>query len=332
MPAASAPASVRPASIKADLPLFRGRDSDDVNAWISIIEDYLTAQHVPIADWVTQTSILLRDDAMRSYIAVKKEKVSAGQSLDWDGLKTWLKAFRGNLARYSEQFRTHLPPDIARDLRREKPTKPEEMYHNARELDRLSNLHRDRGSQNANSASKKAKGFFKRSNSHSFTHSDAFSAPPLPASTTSSSSTTGPVPMDLDGFQTAPRGHADGNKAGTRSRFPQGSRSRPSAPAHDFHVFENAQCFPDALPPLEEVTAQLGVSPALHALEQVERAESATVLPTYSVRLADWQQTAWRSADAIIDTGAEASYGASRLDAATFGQRPNRWNGSPTLT
>ncbi|GBE81422.1 hypothetical protein SCP_0311510 [Sparassis crispa] len=203
-------------------------------------------------DWVTQISILLRDDAMRSYIAQKKEMKEQGKVLDWDGMKRWLK---GNLARYSENFRTHLPPDIARDLRREKPTKPEEMYHAARELDRLSNLYR--GTQNhGSSLTKKAKNFFRKNPQRSPAIPESFT-PPVSISTPPAAS-TGPVPMDLDVMQPMSR-----NSSGARTDSQlQPSRSRP---CQDLHAFENALLFKDALPESTDIEDQLGC-PELHNL------------------------------------------------------------------
>ncbi|EMD35263.1 hypothetical protein CERSUDRAFT_74898 [Gelatoporia subvermispora B] len=125
--------STQTASIKADLPLFRGRESEDVSAWISIIEDYLTMQHVPAADWVPQKK--LRDE---------------NKTLDWDQLKDWLQTYKGNLIYYAEKFQmyksqipakemtfgdrlsyflSHLPAKLARDLRQEKPKTTKDMYH-----------------------------------------------------------------------------------------------------------------------------------------------------------------------------------------------------------
>jgi Retrotransposon gag protein len=161
----------RTASIKAELPLFRGRDSDDVRTWTIIIEDYLTAQHISLSDWVPQVSVLLRDDAMRWYVSLKKRFLAEAADLGWDELKREMMKkydsplrveslrtelrnlqYKGNMSKYCELFRslesqipaeemtfgdrlahflTHLSPDLARDVRREKPTNVEEMYYSA---------------------------------------------------------------------------------------------------------------------------------------------------------------------------------------------------------
>ncbi|GBE83865.1 hypothetical protein SCP_0509220 [Sparassis crispa] len=168
--------------------------------------------------------------------------------MDWNRLKGWLKGkydsplrveslrnelrnlmFKGNLARYSENFRmyesqipaqemtfgdclshflSHLPADSARDLRREKPKNTKEMYYNARELDRLSNLHR--GSQNHSSVSsnKKPKHLFHRGPPRSSAFSNGSAMPsisPTPVMP-SALSNSGPVPMELDAMQQMPRG------------------------------------------------------------------------------------------------------------------------------
>lgn len=179
-PPPPAPPTTRTPSIKADLPTFHGRETDDVRAWFSVMEDFLNGQHVSPSDWVLQVAVLLRDDALRTYLALKRRFTASGQPVTWQTFRAELEkrydsplrveTFRGDLrdlqydgdlVRYIDAFRriesqihetdmvfadrlsyflSHLPSDLARDIRRDKPTDTDTMYHSAREISRLNRI------------------------------------------------------------------------------------------------------------------------------------------------------------------------------------------------
>ncbi|TFY51092.1 hypothetical protein EVJ58_g10744 [Rhodofomes roseus] len=302
---------------------------------------------------------------MRSYIALKNREAAEGRTLDWTGLKKWLKGkydsplrveslrnelrnipFKGNLAGYSEKFRqyesqipesemtfgdrlshflSHLPADIARDLRREKPKNTEEMYHNAREWDRLTNVNRGHGSSGGQQ--KKSKGNNSKSSTYSmprrFTDFQG-----LTTSLSSSGTTThpnAPVPMDLDAmYQPRPMTRKDDSRVrcyncnrpghlAKQCRFPKKKGPSPvglhacEQEPISGEVRDHTEDYPflgEGILPSETMLHTMLGEPTLHIAEQ----HADQVLPAYDVKLASWQGKNVQCARALMDTGAGPSY------------------------
>ncbi|EMD40322.1 hypothetical protein CERSUDRAFT_70723 [Gelatoporia subvermispora B] len=186
IPQMSAPSTStsRTGQLKVELAPYHGKDSEDLGAWLILIEDYLTGQHIPNSDWPLQVPMLFRGEAMRWYVAKKK---ALGRTFTWPELRRAMEEkfdmklrietlrnnlctvpWKGNLTRYAAAFREiesqipeedmtfgdrlanfldGIPVEHAKDIRRDKPTTTEEIYHSARELERLSSLHRSSVSQ-----------------------------------------------------------------------------------------------------------------------------------------------------------------------------------------
>ncbi|GBE78770.1 predicted protein [Sparassis crispa] len=315
------PVSVRPGQFKVDLAHFHGKDSDDLGAWLTLIEDYLRGQHIPEVDWPLQVPMLFRGEAQHWYVAQKKK---IGRGFTWAELRKALTdkfdtplrvetlrnelrsvPWKGNLTRYAAAFRdletqipevdmtfgdrlsnflSRLPVEFAKDIRRDKPKNVEEMYFLAREIERLSNLHHvpAQHQNNTNGFRKKTKGFTHRLFSSSSSSPSAASSSPS-APPTSSSPSTGPVPMDLDAMEQPP---------------PLKTKDRVS---RELNLFEGSE------PPLFTDCCEEPLE--LSVLDLSDDAPEPHLLPTYAVQLApSVNAKPLQLASAIIDTGAAYCY------------------------
>lgn len=257
---ATAALQPRPGNLKVEPPHFHGKESEDVGAWISLTEDYLRGQHIPEADWPLQVPMLFRGEVLRWYVTQKRK---LGRPFRWLELRSALEKkydsplrietlrnelhglqYKGNLVRYSTLFREiesqipesdmtfgdrlanflmHLPPDHARDIRRDKPTTVEEMYFSARELSRLTNLHKGLGHGGATSTNGQSRSKGKQRTTYSLYPTPSFPTAPAPIT----SSTNDPQPMDLDLMaSTSGRGSGAGAGAGTGTSSGSSNSSR----------------------------------------------------------------------------------------------------------
>jgi hypothetical protein len=242
--------------------------------------------------------------------------------------------FKGSLNKYVEAFRriesqipddamlfadrlsyflSHLPSELARDIRREKPTDTIALYHSARELNRL-NLTDSR--PNPSSGGKK-KDFFKQKR-HNNPH------PPVaqPNALFTTPSTYG-EPMDLDAltqFRPPRRTGTDKSQVrcfncNRRGHYAKECRS-PKAPHtnHDLHVFETLTAsmnlnreHTQAVDPAAQV-----VDPSdMNVLTLEDDDAPLERLPTYPIYLAPSDRNIATYAgpfEGLVDTGAGPSY------------------------
>ncbi|KAK7019389.1 hypothetical protein VNI00_018102 [Paramarasmius palmivorus] len=231
--------SSRSSSLRVDLPQFRGTFNENVQAWISIVQDQLLASQVPKDNWGAAVSGLLREGAQTWYLAKKQER--GDRPLTWDELTTELKAhfdaptriddlrrslhqckYRGNMTEYIPRFQRieiqlpssemtfserkylfiqSLPPDASFNINQSTPKNMNEVYDAARAYERFKrtsqpNHHNDR--------------------KHDRRTTPSSSSTLFPS--TSSSTASVPVPMDLDNFSARSR---TGSSSANTSRPPR---------------------------------------------------------------------------------------------------------------
>ncbi|TFY51095.1 hypothetical protein EVJ58_g10743 [Rhodofomes roseus] len=296
-PAPPNPPQPRQGQLKVDLPHFSGKETDDV-------------------------PMLFRNDAMRWYTARKKQ---LGRAFSWHELRTELQAkydtplrveslceqlralsYKGTLSRYVATFReievqipeddmtfgdrkshflSHLPVEYAKDIRRDKPKNVEELYHSARELERLEGLQRGPNSHSVSNQRKRSKGFAHHSTSSHASHTSSQSSPNPYASSlpVAPPPSTAPVPMDLDVMEMQPPKRKEG-----------------SSMKGDLHVLDG---------PDEPETSEDELAAELLSIDLSDEPTPQSRLPTYAIQLlACVGQTSGHLASSIIDTGAAYCY------------------------
>ncbi|KAG7450070.1 uncharacterized protein BT62DRAFT_622295 [Guyanagaster necrorhizus] len=78
----------RPSTLRIDLPIFKGTHSENVRAWLSILDDQLSTSHIAVADRTVSASGLLRDNAQTWYLALKRANNDC--PLSWDDFRAAL--------------------------------------------------------------------------------------------------------------------------------------------------------------------------------------------------------------------------------------------------
>ncbi len=81
----------RPSTLCIDLPVFKGTHNENIRAWLSILDDQLSASHITVADHTISASGLLRDNAQTWYLALKQ--ANNDRPLSWDDFHAALWEF-----------------------------------------------------------------------------------------------------------------------------------------------------------------------------------------------------------------------------------------------
>ncbi len=71
-----------PSTLCIDLPVFKGTRNENICAWLSILDDQLSASHIAVADRTVSASGLLHDNAQTWYFALKW--ANNDRLLSWD--------------------------------------------------------------------------------------------------------------------------------------------------------------------------------------------------------------------------------------------------------
>ncbi|GAA5938005.1 hypothetical protein JCM1841_002915 [Sporobolomyces salmonicolor] len=164
-------------SLKVELPTFRGLHNEDVSAWISLVEDQLDVQGVPVPARTAAVSSLLRDEARTWYLQMRA--LNADHPPAWDDFKTglkqkydspykadelhlkldrlkyrdmddYLRKYQAIVSQLPEtemtlgdkraNFLKGLPADLAHKIRLDRPTTLDAMYTSARDWARIDRL------------------------------------------------------------------------------------------------------------------------------------------------------------------------------------------------
>ncbi|KAK0498794.1 hypothetical protein EDD18DRAFT_1375962 [Armillaria luteobubalina] len=72
----------RASTLRIDLPVFKGTRNENIRAWLSILDDQLSASHIAVADRTVSASGLLHDNGQTWYLALKQ--TNNDRPLSWD--------------------------------------------------------------------------------------------------------------------------------------------------------------------------------------------------------------------------------------------------------
>lgn len=69
----SGPPSSRPSTLRTEIPIFSGTYLEDVNSWLSLVEDALTLYHLPNEEYTASAASYLRNKVILWYVQARMD-------------------------------------------------------------------------------------------------------------------------------------------------------------------------------------------------------------------------------------------------------------------